>query len=294
MTCIAAAILTGVTTSAAPPAATVPALVGASHPLPTLAVTTFSVMVSAALGRSAGGCLLVGATVATGQLSIGWCNDLLDRRRDQRAGRTDKPLAVGAVPPRTVATACAVALALCVPLSLANGWLAGLVHLVAVGGGWAYNLGLKRTAASVLPYAVSFGLLTAFLTLGLPGSPWPQPWAIAAGALLGMGAHFLNVVPDVDDDLAAGVRGLPQRMGARRAAVTGAGLLAGAATLVVVGPGLPPPTWAWGGLAVAVASAGAAAVAGRRPVAGRAPFLLAVTTAAVAVTLLVARGSDLT
>ena len=127
----------------------------------------------------------------------------------------------------SVATACALAVAACVPLSLASGWRAGLVHLVAVAGGWAYNLGLKRTVLSWLPYAVSFGLLTAFITLGLPGHPAPPWWLVPAGALLGIGAHFLNVVPDVDDDLAAGVRGLPQRLGAARSAVAGAVLLAG-------------------------------------------------------------------
>ena len=108
---------------------------------------------------------------------------------------------------------------------------------MAVSGGWAYNLGLKRTWASPVPYAVSFALLTCFVTLGLDGSPWPPPWAVAAGALLGVGAHFLNVVPDVDDDLADGVRGLPQRIGARASAVTGAVLMAAAAALAVTRPG---------------------------------------------------------
>jgi 4-hydroxybenzoate polyprenyltransferase len=270
------------------------ALVGASHPLPSLAVTAFATAVAAAVGRSPAGCALVAATVVTGQLSIGWSNDLIDRARDQAAGRADKPLAAGAVAPRVVGAACAVAVVCCVPLSLANGWRAGAAHLLAVGGGWAYNLGLKRTVLSFLPYAVSFGLLTAFLTLGLPGAPWPPAWAVAAGALLGVGAHFLNVVPDVDDDLAAGIRGLPQRLGARRSAVLGAGLLCAAAALVVLGPGRPVPAWAWAGLAVATATAGAAGAAGLRRTAGRLPFLLAVATAAVAVGLLLARGSALT
>jgi 4-hydroxybenzoate polyprenyltransferase len=141
---------------------------------------------------------------------------------------------------------------------------------------------------------VSFALLTAFITLGLPGAPWPQPWALAAGALLGVGAHFLNVVPDVEDDLASGIRGLPQRMGPRGSAVVGAALLALATVLVVVGPAGPVPWWAWAGLAAAGLTAGLAAAAGLRRTTGRLPFLLAVATAAVAIVLLVARGSDLT
>lgn len=280
------------TTRQVPPRAAVTALVGASHPVPSVAVTTFATVVAAATGRSLTGCVLVAAAVASGQLSIGWSNDVLDRRRDAAARRTDKPLTRGAVSASTVAWASGLALAACVPLSFASGWTAGAAHLAAVGGGWAYNLGLKRTALSFLPYAWSFGLLTAFLTLGLPGSPWPHLWAAAAGSSLGVGAHFLNVVPDVQDDLAAGVRGLPQRLGAHVSAVLGAALMLAATALVVLAPAGSVPLWAWGGLGVAVLTATGAAVDGLRG-GGHRAFLWAVATAAVAVALLVARGSDL-
>lgn len=266
---------------------------GSSHPLPSLAVTVLATVVSAAAGRSAAGCALVAVTVLTGQLSIGWCNDLLDLGRDRAAGRTDKPLALGQVPPRLVAIACGVAVVACVPLSFASGWRAGLAHLGAVAGGWAYDLGLKRTLWSWLPYAVSFALLTAFVILGLPGHPAPPPWLLLAGALLGTGAHFLNVVPDVDDDLEAGVRGLPQRIGAVRSAAVGAALLAGAVLTVTVGPPGRPPWWGWVGFVVAAGCAVAAGVVGSRGGHSRTPFLLAVVTAALAVALLVAQAPDL-
>lgn len=281
-------------TTPAGPVATVSALLRTAHLLPSIAVTAFTTAAAGAAGRSAGGCVLVAAAVASGQLSIGWSNDLLDRRRDEQAGRIDKPLATGEVAPRLVVRACALAVVLCVPLSLASGVVAGTAHLAAVTGGWAYNLGLKRTVLSAVPYAGSFALLTAFATLGLPGDPWPRPWALAAGALLGVGAHFLNVVPDVEADLAAGVRGLPQRVGARRSAVLGAVLLWAACALVVLGPGTPVPGWALAGLAVSAVTATSAAAAGRRQTTSRLPFVLAVATAAVAVALIVARGSDLT
>ena len=268
-------------------------LVGSTHPVPSAAVTVLATVMSAVAGRSAAGCALVAAAVLTGQVSIGWCNDLVDRNRDRAAGRTDKPLATGVVPPRLVAVACGLAATACVPLSLASGWRAGVAHLLGVAGGWAYDLGVKRTVWSWLPYAGSFALLTAFVTLGLPGHPAPPAWLVVAGALLGTGAHFLNVVPDVEADLAAGVRGLPQRLGAARAAVVGAVLLAAAVVVVTLGPG-QPPWWAWAGLGVATACAAGAGVTGARRAAGRTPFLLAVLTAAVAVALLVARAPNLT
>lgn len=269
-------------------------LLAAAHPVPSAAVTALATAVSAAAGRSWSGCILVATTVLSGQLSIGWSNDLLDRTRDKVSGRHDKPLATGALRVGAVTAACALALVATVPLSLANGLAAGTAHLLGVAGGWAYNLGLKRTWASFLPYAVSFGLLTAFVTLGLPGAPSPAPWVVTAGALLGVGAHFLNVVPDVPSDLAAGVRGLPQRLGQTRAAVTGAVLLATAAGVTVVGPGDAVPAWGWAGLAIAGCAAVLAGASGLRPRPGRAPFLLGVLTAAVTVGLLVARGTALT
>jgi 4-hydroxybenzoate polyprenyltransferase len=238
------------------------------------------------------GVVLVAAAVLTGQLSIGWCNDLVDQRQDRAAHRRDKPLVSGDVSTRTVLLCCTAAATVCVPLSLASGLLAGGCHIVGVAGGWAYNLGLKRTLLSWLPYAVSFALLTAFLSLGLPGQPAPHAWLVLAGALLGVGAHFLNVVPDIEADRAAGVLGLPQRLGAARSRTTGAVLLAAAAATVTLGPAGRPPGWTLVGLVLAVLLAVAAAVTGRAA-GSRLPFLLALATAAVTVLLLVGRGADL-
>jgi 4-hydroxybenzoate polyprenyltransferase len=267
------------------------ALVRAAHAPPTIAVTAFATSLAATSGRDLAGTVLVAAAVLTGQLSIGWCNDLVDRDRDRAAGRTDKPIASGAVSATAVQLACGLAATACIPLSLTSGWRAGLCHLIGVAGGWAYNLGLKRTLLSWLPYAMSFALLGAFLSYGLPGHPAPHGWVLAAGALLGVGAHFLNVVPDVEADRLAGVNGLPQRLGAARARTGGAVLLAASAAVVTFGTG-NPPAWALVGMAVAVGLAGTAAMTGRNA-GSRLPFLLALATAAVTVALLIGRGSDL-
>ena len=185
------------------------ALARSCHPEPTAAVTLMVTALAVTSGRSAAGVVLVFLAVLTGQLSIGWLNDALDADRDKAVGRTDKPVVAGAVSVRTVRGAALVPGLACVPLSLASGLFAGGVHLVAVAAGWAYDLGLKSTRWSVLPYVVCFGLLPAFVVLGLPGAPLPPWWLVAGGALLGAGAHFANVLPDLDDDAATGVRGLP-------------------------------------------------------------------------------------
>ncbi|MFD9406387.1 UbiA family prenyltransferase [Streptomyces sp. NPDC059989] len=246
-------------------------------------MTLFAVALATAAGRSlAGGAVAVGA-VAAGQLSVGWCNDRADLRRDLAAGRRDKPLVARTVSPAAVSRAAALALLACVPLSLAGGLLAGAVHLTGVAAAWAYNLRLKGTAASWLPYALAFGLLPAFFTLGLPGAPWPPMWLTAAAALLGAGAHFANVLPDVGDDLATGVVGLPQRLGPRCAAAVAGLLVLGSAAVLVVGP--PGPVTPYGRLLL-TATAAAVLLAARRP-AGRLPFLAVLAVAGADVLLLV-------
>ncbi|GHH71242.1 hypothetical protein GCM10017673_24420 [Streptosporangium violaceochromogenes] len=268
------------------------ALALACHPGPTAAVTVLVTALAVTSGRDAAGCALVAAAVLAGQLSIGWCNDAVDARRDAAAGRTGKPVAGGAVGARAVWAAAVAAAALCVPLSLASGIVAGAVHLTGVAAAWAYDLGLKATALSWLPYAVGFGALPPFVTLGLPGGPWPAWWVVAASALLGCGAHLADVLPDIPQDLAAGVRGWPQRLGATRVRALAPLPPLLATGLLVLGPAGPPGPAGWAVLAGAGAFAAAGpSLAGRSP---RAPFAATVAVAAAGVVLLLVQGTALT
>lgn len=266
-------------------------LARACHPEPTVAVTAMVTALAVTTGYEPTGIALVAAAVLTGQLSIGWLNDRLDADRDVLVGRRDKPVVTGEVSRRTVGNAAAVAAALCVPLSLASGLLPGSLHLVAVAAGWAYDLGIKRTRASVLPYLVCFGLLPVFVVVGAPGAPVPPWWLPVAGALLGAGAHFANVLPDLDDDVATGVRGLPHHLGAVRSRVAAAVLLLAAS--VVLALAVPVPAVI--GATAPVLSAGVLAaglLAGRRT-GSRAPFRAVMVVALIDVALLVATGPAL-
>jgi 4-hydroxybenzoate polyprenyltransferase len=191
-----------------------------------------------AAGRGWSTVWAVGAVLA-GQLFTGWTNDYLDQDLDRRAGRADKPIPAGEVPASRVRIASYVALLACVPLSLANGLAAGAVHLFAVGVAAAYNLWLKTTPASVLAYATGFGLVPAFITLGLAPSHLPPAWATLGAALLGSAAHFTQVLPDIESDRRLGLRGLPQRLGRTGSTLAAALLLAGSALAVLLGPGHP-------------------------------------------------------
>ncbi|WP_374100634.1 UbiA family prenyltransferase [Streptomyces sp. 7-21] len=260
----------------------------ACHPGPVAIVTLLSGGLAVAAGADGPGTVRVAAAVLAGQLSVGWGNDAVDARRDRAAGRRGKPVAAGAVSARGVGLAAAVALCLCVPLSLACGVRAGLIHLLGVAAGWAYNLGVKATALSWLPYAAGFGVLPAFAALAAPAGAWPGWWAVTAAALLGVAAHLGNVLPDIPADLATGVRGWPQRLGPAAARLLlPAPLVAATAVLALGRPG--PGALAALALAVPVSFAGV--VAGRRH--DGAPFAAAVVVAGADVMLLLGRGTSL-
>ena len=259
-------------------------LLRAAHPGPTVAVVVLAVLLGLSDGLGPGRVALVAAAVLAGQLSIGWSNDLIDERRDRVVGRADKPLAAGEVSTRVVRSCCALAVVAVVPLSLACGWAAGVVHLASVGAGWLYNAGLKSTVWSWAPYAVAFGGLVVFVSLAASPPELPPWWMPAAGALLGVGAHLLIVLPDLGDDEATGVRGLPHRLGARRLPVVATAVLVAGSLVVLTGARLGV-AWSVTGLVLVAALA---VLALTRP--GRAPFLAAIGIALTDVVLLLAAG----
>lgn len=259
-------------------------LLRAAHPGPAFAVTLLAGLLGVAVGLGASDVALVVAAVGTGQLVIGWTNDLADADRDRAVGRTDKPLATGEIDDRTVRTFAGVALVLTVALSLMTGVVPGLVQLLVVGSGLAYNLGLKSTSWSWAPYAVAFGALPGFVALVGDVHALPPWWMVAAGALLGVGAHLVNVLPDLDDDAATGVRGLPHRLGARRSSVLAAAVLVGATIVIVLGATVDPVV-----AAAALVAVGALAVVAL-VTEGRTPFRAAIAMALVDVAMLVVAG----
>ena len=206
-------------------------LLSACHLGPTLAVTAATTALAGLVGRG-WGCVAVALAVLAGQLSVGWSNDWLDAARDGATRRTTKPIVAGLVSAQEVKVAALLAAFAAVPLSLLSGWRAAVVHLVAIASAWAYNAGLKATALSPAPYALSFALLPAFVALGPPTWAWPQPAIMIATGLLGVGAHFINTLADRQDDQTTGIRGLPQRMSASGALLVGVALLAGCASAI--------------------------------------------------------------
>ncbi|MGO1315943.1 MAG: UbiA family prenyltransferase [Cellulomonadaceae bacterium] len=236
---------------AAPRRMRVRALLASCHPGPTVAVTLLALVLGVVTRLPAERLVLLGLAVGAGQLSIGFANDWLDAERDARTGRSDKPVALGLVSARAVRTAAFVSLILAALLTAGLGWRAWAVHAVLVASGWAYDLVLKRTAWSLAPFCLAFGLLPALVTLAAPQPRGAAGWAIAVGAVLGVSVHFTNVLPDLDDDARTGVVGLPHRLGRVRAGVVAFAALLVAAVVAYAGSGGahgPAPAAALGGL----------------------------------------------
>ncbi|WP_416393128.1 MULTISPECIES: UbiA family prenyltransferase [unclassified Curtobacterium] len=216
-------------------ASTARLLFASSHPGPTVTVTVLATVIAVAVGHAWWTVLLVALTVVAGQLSIGLANDWIDADRDRAVGRSDKPVAQGLIAVGTVRRAAFGTALASVVLSLVLGPVAAVAHLVLVAAGWAYDAGLKRTVWSVVPFVVAFGLLPVVAVAAGPHGSWPAWWAIATGAVFGVAIHCTNVLPDLVDDAATGVRGFPHSLGLRGAGVVAFGSLVVAALLVVGG-----------------------------------------------------------
>jgi len=231
---------------------TVVGLLRASHPEPAVAVTTVTALLAWGVGHDARGVLAVGFTVLATQLAVGWTNDWLDARRDAVAGRRDKPIPAGQVS-RSVVGAAGLTATLATPLlAHRTGWLATACITSALVSALLYNWPLKSTPISVAPYAFSFGALPVFVVLALPSAALPPGWLVVAGALLGAGAYFANVLPDLDDDTRTGVHGLAHRLGPVGSRTAAGGLLLAATGALVFGPPGPP---SWVGRAAVAATA---------------------------------------
>ena len=168
---------------------------------------------------------VIAFTVACGQLVVGWSNDLYDYKDDLAHNRTNKPLVSGLITPQYLMKW----LAFMVPFSfIANllgplGIKGGLVYMLGIACGVAYNFYLKFSTLSPLPYAIAFAALPSSIAISKEINP--PLWMWLGGALFGMAAHFINVVKDMEQDQKSGIQGLPQRLGTRNSIIAATALI---------------------------------------------------------------------
>ena len=194
------------------------------HPLPVAAMSAVALTLAAALsGRSGAECALVAATVLIGQLTVGWINDVVDADRDRQTGRQDKPIAMGWVSPGARRLRHHLRGPRLHPAVPANGTASPASRTWRRARRLDGNFYFKSTVCSWLPYggelrpAARLPVLRRAGTAALHGGP-PTIAMTVLAAMLGIGIHFLNTLPDLveDDRPACGTCRCGSRCGSAR------------------------------------------------------------------------------
>ena len=188
------------------------ALLKASHFGPTIAVTTVSFLLATSLWWE-GPALIIAFGVFLGQLLVGFTNDLIDYPDDLKHNRLSKPLVSGELTTSKLRRAIKVVIPFTILFNIFGplGIKGGLIYLFGVGMGVSYNFYFKSTLLSPIPYALAFAALVSSIVISTDRTP--PLWLITAAALLGVAAHFANVLKDLDQDLESKIKGLPQHIG---------------------------------------------------------------------------------
>ena len=184
----------------------------AAHFGPTVIVTTASFLLSLSQ-YSIIDSLRVAIAIFAGQLVVGWSNDFIDAPLDIAAHRTKKPIVSKEINPEQLKKSIVFALIAALLFSLFSplGITGTLVHFLGILSATFYNLKLKPTILSPLPYIVSFGALP--WAIYLPAENQPPLWLYLDFMIIAVAFHFFNVLKDFQWDINQGILGLPQRLG---------------------------------------------------------------------------------
>ena len=208
-------------------------LAKASHFGPSLLVTSFSYFF-AQLYWQPGSALIIALGFFSGQLIVGWSNDLIDYADDLSHQRMNKPLVAGLITRTFLQSWLAVMIPVALVINLFGplGFVGGGLSIYAIVWALGYNFYFKFNIFSPLPYAVAFAILPSCMAYSQDKTP--PPWMWLGGALFGMAAHFLNVLKDMDQDHASGIKGLPQRCGKTGSIIAATILIALGVTLLLL------------------------------------------------------------
>jgi 4-hydroxybenzoate polyprenyltransferase len=208
-------------------------LLRASHLGPNLLVTFISLFF-AQLYWWEGPALVIAFGVFCGQLVVGWSNDIIDYQDDLFHNRQKKPLVSGQISLRLLQNSLRFVLPIAIVINLFGplGLIGGGLSVLAIGLAVAYNFFFKFTVFSWFPYAIAFGSLPSCMALSK--DEVPALWMWLGGALLGTAAHFLNVIKDMEQDKASGIKGLPQRLGSKVSVIAAIVLIAAFVALLLL------------------------------------------------------------
>jgi 4-hydroxybenzoate polyprenyltransferase len=199
----------------ADPTVRLPAAVRLVHPFPIAVVVVTSAVLAAVLTHGPPPLLLwirIVATVAASQIGVGALNDFADRHAD-RLHQPEKPIPSGEIRPHHALLLALAAVFVTLVLAASFGVVSFAITCIAVGGGIAYDLGLKGTVWSIACYLV--GLLGLFAWLQAVTDTWSEALLLVypGGACIIAAAHLANAAPDIEGDAERGLAPLSVRLG---------------------------------------------------------------------------------
>ncbi len=236
------------------PGGAIRSLIYLGHPGPSVLVTIVLVAVAGLAGRGVPDAprilQLVGAMLPV-QLCIGVINDVVDLPADA-AGKPHKPL-VRKVISRSNATVLGVILG---ALGLACAATINVATLgfdaLALGAGLAYDLGLRTTPLSWVPWWGGMAVLPLEAYASVGSIPSRLLALIPLSGLVALGLHLANALPDIESDRIAGRHSLPVIVGVGGSRWGGPAAL-GAAVVLSLALAGPLGQWGWelvGGAAI--------------------------------------------
>ena len=206
-------------------------LLKASHFGPTVLVTAISFGFATYYWWE-GPAFVIAFGVFTGQLVVGWSNDLYDYQDDLRHARINKPLVAKSITKESLQKWLRFMVAFSFIANLLGplGIKGGLVYMFGVAWGVGYNFYFKFSPLSPLPFAIAFAALPSCVVISKDITP--PLWMWLGGALLGMAAHFINVIKDMKEDQISQIGGLPQRLGTTKSVISAFVLVLLAVTVI--------------------------------------------------------------
>jgi 4-hydroxybenzoate polyprenyltransferase len=151
-----------------------------------------------------------------GQLAIGAVNELVDADLDA-VSKPAKPIPAGIISRAAARNLAVLSLLMMIWFSVSFGVGSLVLCALGTGAGLVYDLWLKRTLLSWLPYLVALPLVPIWVWTA--ADRWRSELLILypLGALAVIGVHLSQAVPDTVADRDAGIRSISTMLGERRA-----------------------------------------------------------------------------
>ena len=196
------------------------------HPVPSALNAVLVAVLALIAGGERSAAALLAIAMLGFQFSIGALNDLADVEADRR-GKPRKPIPAGLVPLELAVGIVALGAIVGLGISTTFGLVVLTLGAVGYASGVAYDVGMRRLGLGWLCFAVALPVMLAWTWLAAAGTlPPGWPFLLPLAALAGPALHLAKSFVDLETDARADRSSLATQLGARRAKVALAVMMA--------------------------------------------------------------------